>query len=528
MLRVEVRCPLEDKKTPIEKLIRQYGIKEGDIRHFEIVHESLDARNGRDAAYVYQIDLDLKSEEYYRKRIGKNAKSVKRYEYRSPKPGNLPLKHRPVIVGFGPAGMAAGLLLAKKGYCPVILERGMSIDERKEAVEAFWSGKELDLNGNVQFGEGGAGAFSDGKLTTRIKDDRVKAVLKYLVKFGADESVAWTNHPHIGTDRLRIVDKNIRRTIEEYGGSVRFCSKVVGLLHEHGKVKGVRLENGDEIRSDIVIMGIGHSARDTFRMLHEENVPLEAKPFSVGVRVEHLQSFINQNQYRKIRFAHELPPAEYFLSHTSSLGKGTYSFCMCPGGYVVASSSEDGTVVTNGMSYSSRDGVNANSAILVQVDSSDYGEGLFDGVKFQENLEKEAYILGKGKAPCQLIGNYTGKESQNEITKVKPTYSRGVTMTDLHELFTPAINRSLEEFFEYAEEKIPGFTKDGAIMTAVESRSSSPVRILRNPVSMESEIAGFYPVGEGAGYAGGIMSSAIDGLKAAELIISKYQKWSDL
>ncbi|MBQ2479059.1 MAG: hypothetical protein II510_06280 [Erysipelotrichales bacterium] len=528
MLRVEIRCPLEDKRTPIEKLVRQYGIKEADIRRFEIVHQSLDARNRAEAAYVYQIELDLKSEEYYRRRLGKNASSVKKYEYRAPKPGSIRMNHRPVIIGFGPAGMAAGYLLAKKGYCPLILERGPSIEDRREKVETYWKTGILDTEGNVQFGEGGAGAFSDGKLTTRIKDDRVRIVLKTLVKYGADESVAWMNHPHIGTDRLRIIDKNIRRAIEEYGGTVRFHTKAEEILVHKGKITGVRTAQGEEIPCETVLMGIGHSARDTFRMLEKAGIPLEAKPFAVGVRVEHTQRFINENQYRNIRFARELPPAEYFLTHTSSNGKGAYSFCMCPGGYVVPSASEKDTIVTNGMSYSSRDGVNANAAILVQVNSSDYGTGLFDGVKFQEELEKRAFLLGQGKAPAQLVEDYLKKTASKEIGKVQPTYAGGIRLCDLHECFSSEINRSLEEFFVSADKTIPGFASNGAVMTGVESRSSSPIRIVRDLTTRESAVSGLYPIGEGAGYAGGIMSSVIDGLRSAEMIIAKFAKWTDL
>ncbi len=520
MLRTEISIAIGSDASPIDKALRQYRINKNDVLSWRIVHRSLDARAGRPAVYVYQLDLEVRNELSYAERLKNKVRVTQPYHYQAPSQGDAPLRHRPVIAGFGPAGMAAGLYLALKGYRPVILERGPAIEQRKEAVSHYWTTGVLDPDKNVQFGEGGAGAFSDGKLTTRIKDPRVSVILKQLINAGADPSVAWMNHPHIGTERLCDIDVNIRRTIESYGGEVRFNTCLKDIRISQGKICEAVTEN-ESIPCSVLILAVGHSARDTFRMLNRNGIFMEPKAFAVGVRVEHLQDFINARQYRNIVDYSSLPAAEYHLSHTSSLGRGVYSFCMCPGGYVVASASEKDTVVTNGMSYAARDGRNANSAILVQTGKEDYGEDLFAGVRYQEKLERLAFQMGNGKAPAQLISDYLDK-SGNTLSDIQPTYSLGVQLCDLHDLFNSTVNQSLEEMFRHTETIFPGFTSGGALMTGVETRSSSPVRITRDFATWQTEVRGIYPVGEGAGYAGGIMSSAVDGMKAAEKIIAQY------
>ncbi len=524
MLRIEMNTEINDARDPIEVCLKQFNISQSDVNTIKIHHRALDARAGRPARYQYQIDVALKNEKKYLHRFKNKAKEITPYIYQAPEHGLKKLEHRPIVVGFGPAGMFSALLLARNGYKPLVLERGPSIEERKNSVNSYWSGQILDPEKNVQFGEGGAGAFSDGKLTTRVKDNRVQVVLEELIKHGADPSIAWLNHPHVGTDVFCDIDISIRKTIESLGGEVRFNTRVDDIISEKGILKAVITNHKELIPCESMILAIGHSARDTFKMLTTKDLTLQSKQFAVGVRVEHLQSFIDARQYRNISDYSSLPASEYHLSHTATNKKGVYSFCMCPGGYVVASTSVPNTIVTNGMSYSGRDGTNANSAILVQVDQSDFGDGLLDGMHFQEKLEQKAFEMGNGIAPAQTIASYL-KQGENNIKEIQPTYSLGVNLTDLHSLFSDPINDAMEQFFLHTEQIFPGFTKNGALMTGVETRTSSPIRIVRDFDTLQSDIAGLYPCGEGAGYAGGIVSSAIDGIKCAEKIISIYQEF---
>ena len=523
MIELELRLPIPDQSDPVEAAIKKYKLNPSMIHTARITHRSLDARAGREAMYLYQIRFETDQEADLLHRLKQKARLVQPFHYTLPAKGSAVLSARPIVVGFGPCGMAAGLLLARAGYRPLILEQGPSIEERKEAVQDYWKTGVLDKRKNVQFGEGGAGAFSDGKLTTRIKDPRVALVLEELIKAGAAPSIAWLNHPHIGTDAFCEINIRIRKEIESLGGEIRFLTKLTDLVIQNGKVVAVKTEPGEEIPCEAVLLGLGNSARDTFVMLNEKQVELMSKPFAVGLRCEHLQSFIDARQYRNIRDYSSLPPAEYHLSHTSSLKKGVYSFCMCPGGYVIAAASSPDTVVTNGMSYSRRDGMNANSALVVQVDSSDFGSDLFDGMHYQEQLEHHAYRIGQGKAPAETIAHYLDPTALNEPTAVLPTYPLGVTMTDLHSLFHEPLNHSLEEMLKHTETIFPGFTKNGALFTGVETRTSSPIRIVRDIHTFESNIQGIFPSGEGAGYAGGIVSSAIDGIRCAEQIVSRYK-----
>ena len=521
MIELELRTPIDKADDPIARAIKKYRLSKSDISSASITHRSLDARPGREPAFLYKLRFEMRNEADVLKHL-KNARAVTPFVYTIKERGVIPLETRPVVIGFGPCGMAAGLTLARLGYKPLILERGPKTEDRVTAVEAYWNHGALDPERNVQFGEGGAGAFSDGKLTTRVKDPRVQLILDELIKAGADPSIAWLNHPHIGTDRFREINKTIRKEIIALGGEVRFETALRDLVIKENRLQAVITSDNEEIPCEALILAVGHSARDTFMMLDQRKLPMESKQFAVGFRAEHLQAFINARQYRNIPDYSSLPAAEYHLSHTSSLKKGVYSFCMCPGGYVIPAESIPGTVVTNGMSYSARNGKNANAALLVQVDAADFGDGLFAGMRFQEKLEHAAYELGNGKAPCETIVHYLHQSSVNEVTSVTPTYIRGVTMTDLHALLPSALNQSLEEMLVHTEQIFPGFTSEGALFTGIETRTSSPVRILRDLKTLESPVSGIYPSGEGAGYAGGIVSSAIDGVKCAEQIIARY------
>ena len=432
------------------------------------------------------------------------------------------MKHRPVVVGFGPAGMFSALLLAQRGYQPIVIERGQPVEQRTKDIHDYWNHNKLHTNSNVQFGEGGAGTFSDGKLTTRVKDSRLHKVLDEFVKMGAKEEITYVSNPHIGTDCLRDIVRNIRNEIIRLGGEVHFDTQLLSITYDDA-ITSITTNKGI-IETNDVILAIGHSARDTFKYLASLPLSLEAKPFAVGVRIEHKQEYINQLQYGK--FAPYLPNAEYHITHTTSNNKGVYSFCMCPGGQVVAASSELEQIATNGMSYSDRGLENANSALLIQVNANDFGHDLLSGMHFQEQLEKKAFIIANKNytAPCQLVANYLDPTIPNVPNKVKPSYPNGVTWCDLHDLFPSELNKSLEEALLHYEHIMPGFAKDGAIMTAVETRTSSPIRILRNYDTLQANICGLYPCGEGAGYAGGIVSSAIDGIRCAEKIIMKYKR----
>lgn len=518
MIRVyQVKCASSQKSEIEAQLLKKLHIKKEDLFMWSIHRQSVDARHKK-VLFSYIIDCKVKNEKRFLSL--KDVKETPDETYHMPPMGFKQLLPRPIVVGFGPAGMFASVLLAQAGFCPIILERGSQVYKRKETVEHFWKTGELDDECNVQFGQGGAGAFSDGKLTTRSKDKRARKVLEELVKWGAKEEILIDSHPHIGTDAFLPIIERCQKEIERLGGTFYFDTRLDGIQVENNCVHKIVTNYGD-FESDVVVLAIGHSASDTIRMLHEKGVRMENKPFAVGVRIEHKQSFINEAMLKECAHDENLIPARYQVTMTASNKKGVYSFCMCPGGYVIPSSCQANQLVINGMSYASRGGDNANSALLVQVNESDYGTCLFDGLKYQEDLEKKAYEMASDYKACvQLARDYLANTVSDHFEEVIPTYFLGTKFVDLNLLFSDRVNQALHEGLIQFEKKIPGFANT-AVLSAVESRSSASVRINRDEACM-TNIEGLYACGEGSGYAGGIMTSAIDGLKCAESIIGKY------
>ena len=491
------------------------------IRTLRIVRRSVDARKKPDVKIVYTVDVGVEgNENKILKQSGCKRASIAPVSYYSvPKASAIP-EQRPIIVGFGPAGMFAALVLAMAGLRPLVLERGEDALTRHEKVSHFFKTGQLDVKSNVQFGEGGAGTFSDGKLNTGLNNPRIGWVLEQFVKAGAGEDILFDAKPHVGTDVLLTVVQNIRKRIIELGGEVRFKTQVTDLLVENDAVKGVKTANGENISGDRVLFAIGHSARDTFSMLHDKGIPMEAKPFAMGVRIEHKQAMVNCAQYGKNDPV--LPPADYKL--VRHLDDATvYTFCMCPGGHVVAAASEEGRVVTNGMSYSDRGGENANAALLVSVNPKDIpGEGALAGVYWQQAIEEAAFRIGGGNyfAPAQRVADFLAGIPSDGPGEVTPTYRPGVTWCDLHSVLPKRITDALKDALPQLDHQLKGFADPDSVLTAPETRSSSPVRILRNE-SRQSSVRGLYPIGEGAGYAGGIMSAAIDGIMSAEAVLAE-------
>ncbi len=496
-----------------KKTVKLLGVRPDK---FYVYKKAVDARKKSDIHYVYSVVASVENEKKYVDKI-KNASLFSEELFEYPVLKRAP-SQRPVVVGSGPAGSFAALLLAHAGAKPIILERGKKVEERQADVEGFFMGKELNSSSNVQFGEGGAGTFSDGKLTTGTGSQFNRRILSEYVRFGAPERILWEAKPHIGTDNLRIIARKIREEVISLGGEYRFSDALEDIEIKDGWVKSVT--GNERIETDSVILAPGHSARDTFYMLSARGIVLIQKPFSVGVRIEHLQEQINIAQYGSLAKHKNLPPAEY------KFGGSCYSFCMCPGGYVVASQSENGSIVTNGMSFSDRGGSNANSALLVNVDSADFGEGIFDGVKFQEKIEKAAYRLtSSNAAPAQRLADFFADVKTVSFGSVSPTYRPGVEKENLRSFMPKKVCEKLMSGIASIDKRMNGFSEGDAVLTAPETRSSSPVRILRDAETLESVSAhGLYPCGEGAGYAGGIMSAAADGLRCALRLVNKYNE----
>ena len=498
---------------------RKCKIQKEDILDFKLIKKSIDARKKNDIHYVCSFALKLKNESAY-----KNKKGFLKYFEETIEFKNYENKIKsPLIVGSGPAGLFAALYLLYSGIKPILIERGASVDERIDAVKKFWETGEFNKNTNVQFGEGGAGTFSDGKLTTLINDERLNFIKEQFVKFGSPEEILYLSKPHIGTDNLCKTVKNIRNEIISSGGRVLFNTKLEDIIVRDNKIISVVCEsNGEkiEIETDSIILAIGHSARDTFEMLKEKGINMERKPFSIGARIEHLQSDISKSQYGDEYY--KLPPADYKLSVKTEDNRGVYTFCMCPGGYVVASSSEEGGVVTNGMSCFGRDGENANSAVLVSVNPCDIeGDDVLGGMYLQRAIEKKAYEAAEKPyfAPVQLVGDFLKNDKSKEFGKVKPTYKPGTTFCNIRDILPEFVCDSLLEALPEMAKKLDAFGFLDAVLSVPETRSSSPVRILRDKDTLQSNINGLYPCGEGAGYAGGIMSAALDGIKCAQAFI---------
>ncbi len=511
----------EAKDNAVGKALSLLCVNKSEVKSARLYKTSVDAR--REICFVNSVYVELFSPEKEQK-LAKKLSCARLYqqEQLSVNFGDKPLAGDIYIAGFGPAGMFCALTLCEFGYKPIVLERGAAMEQRIAAVEGYWGGGTLDPRTNVQFGEGGAGTFSDGKLTTRIGDPLCARVLERLCEFGAPEEILTKAKPHIGTDKLRAVVKNLRNKIIEYGGEVRFLSPLEGIRLENGRVCEITL-NGMAQRCGALVLAVGHSAHDTFSMLLQNGVEMLPKPFSVGARIEHLQADIDRALYGASAGNPNLPPAEYQLSYREG-ERGVYTFCMCPGGYVVASASSGGTIVTNGMSYFDRAGENANSAVLVSVTPEDFGTQPLAGAEFIQRLEQNAYALGggAGKAPAMLTSEFVGGGGALTLGRVTPTYPLGVESADLRRLFPQHISEIMSRGISYFDRRISGFSGSGSVLTAIETRSSSPVRIPRTEEGFAACADNLYPCGEGAGYAGGIMSAAVDGIRTAVKIMEKY------
>lgn len=534
LLQIKLKIPHTDKQLK-DKVCKLLHVSEESFISYKITRRSLDARKKPELFYVYTVDAELKQEAALQKKIkNKNIQFLKKeIPYHEKPTGKKSLRFRPVVIGTGPAGLFCGYQLAKLGYRPILLERGANVRERMQDVEQFFKDGLLKKDSNVQFGEGGAGTFSDGKLNTLVHDNskRNTEVLRIFHAFGAPEQILYDSRPHIGTDILCDIVERMRNEIKKLGGEVRFHSlvkdfefdteadgrKVLSALHiQDTKTGGLSL-----LKTELAVLAIGHSARDTFETLKRHNIKMQAKSFAVGVRVEHAQKFINESQYGK-DYDLSLPSAPYKLTAKAEDGRGVYTFCMCPGGYVVNASSEEGRLAVNGMSYSKRDGQNANSAVIVTVTPEDFGsDEVLAGMEFQRMLEEKAFREGGGKIPVQLFEDYRKNQASFGEKNVSPQIKGAYAWANVRRIFPDNIAHDIEQGILLFDKKINGFAQGGTILSGVESRTSSPVRILRDDF-LESSVRGLFPCGEGAGYAGGITSAAMDGLKVTESIIKVW------
>lgn len=508
------------------KVAKKLGVKEESFKSFKIVKESVDARKKDAIKFNYAVEVACDNEERI---LNKSKSSDIRPGGENYTPdfheGTKKMNSRPVVVGMGPAGLFAGLLLAERGYNPLVIERGEAVEERTKSINKFWFDRKLNTESNVQYGEGGAGTFSDGKLTTRIKDHRCGYVLEKLVEAGAPEEITYMGKPHIGTDILKDVVRNIREKIKSHGGEVRFSTKLEDIEIRNGELYSITVE-GEKIPCENVILATGHSARDTYEMLFKRGVSMIPKPFAIGYRIEHPQIMIDENQYGKFAVHPKLRAADYKLTYTSrTLDRGIYSFCMCPGGYVVGAASEEETVVVNGMSNYKRDNVNSNSALVVAVSPDDFEDTTpLGGIEFQRRYEKLAFEVGgrNYNAPVQKVQDFLKDKVSKNFGKTKPSYTPGTEFADLRKCAPAYVVDAIKEALPVFDKRIPGYAGEDALLTGMETRTSAPVRINRNEEYESVNVKGLYPTGEGAGYAGGIISAAVDGLRVAEKIITEY------
>lgn len=519
--------PNHSEQELLQKIVRTLRISEKDVKQYQIKKKSIDARKKPHLQFVYTVDVEVLNEsQILKKQKGNQVSLAKDNIYEFPASGTQNMKHRPIIIGSGPAGLFCAYLLAEHGYQPIIFERGASVEERTKDIEEFWKTGVLNTKSNVQFGEGGAGTFSDGKLNTGVKDPtgRNRKVLEVFVENGAPEEILYLNKPHIGTDVLISVVKNMRDRIIKWGGEIHFHSQMTDFRIENEKLQSITILSDNcenTIPAETVVLAIGHSARDTFAMLYEKEIPMHAKAFAVGVRVEHPQNWINDSQYGE-NCPYEMPSADYKVVTNLENGRGVYSFCMCPGGYVVNASSEEGLLAVNGMSYHARDGQNANSAIIVTVTPEDYGNAHpLEGMYFQQSLERKAFEEGRGFIPVQRYEDFCANQKTKKLGAVIPQSKGSYRLANVRNIFPEKIAESIAQGIKSFDKQIKGFANNDVVLSGVESRTSSPVKILRDD-KFEIGNTGIYPCGEGAGYAGGITSAAMDGMKIAEMICKKF------
>ena len=521
----QIKLNIEEQEEQLaSKIANKLKITEQDIKSINIIKKSLDARKKDALFYVYEVDIETSLEnKILLKNKSQDIFKTPLEEYIFPFQQQKNFNKKIIIVGAGPAGLFTAYLLAENGIKPIIIERGEKVEDRIKTIENFWHTGNLNTESNVQFGEGGAGTFSDGKLNTLVKDKayRGKKVFEIFIENGAPKEIMYENKPHIGTDILRTVIINMRNKIISMGGEFHYNTKLTNININHNVLESIEVNNNEIIPCDNLVLAIGHSARDTFEMLYNKNIEMIAKPFAIGVRIEHPQEMINISQYGE-KYYKLLPPANYKLTYTTKENRGVYSFCMCPGGYVVNASSEENRLVVNGMSNHKRDTTNANSALVVTVNPKDFGTHPLSGLKFQRQLEEQAYKEGKGNIPLQLYGDYKLNQPTTKLGNVIPVTKGNYTYTNLNKIFPKYINDSLTEAIEYFGTKIKGYNRSDAILLGVESRTSSPVQIKRDEKGL-SNVKGIYPCGEGSGYAGGITTAAIDGIKTAENICKNYQ-----
>lgn len=521
-IKIDVLNDFDDNRFNL--ILKKMKLKKEDIISYKISKQSIDARDKNNIYYVYEFILTIKNESNYLKH-NKN-KDITYYEEKKDnfiRTGTRKLTNNIVVVGSGPAGLFATYNLLLNGYKVTLIERGKRIEERIKDVENFWENNKLNESSNVQFGEGGAGTFSDGKLNTQIKDtdNYTKRVFETFVMCGAEEEILYSYKPHIGTDKLRCVIVNMRNKILEMGGTILYNSTLTNLIINNNSLEKIEINNKEIITCNALVLAIGHSSRDTFYMLHKNKLNMENKPFAVGLRIQHKQSMINESQYG-LKYKDVLPASSYKLTYQTQNKRGVYTFCMCPGGFVVNASSENKRLVINGMSNYNRDEENANSAIIVTVNEKDYGTNILDGIKYQRKLEEKAYNLCNGLIPIQLFKDYKDNIKSRSVESIEPVMKGKYDFANLNELFNEDINNAIKDAIDNFGKKIKGFNNDDVVLAGIETRTSSPIRIIRNE-NFESNIKGIFPCGEGAGYAGGITSSSIDGIKVSEAIGKIYE-----